>query len=178
MKSILIQLHATLEEIIAYLNAARTELGLSLTMMILKPFNLKEIDGDISQEDFEPYRGEIYIRFFLTKDKPNMVASSPNKFSDLNPSAIALNVGQLSERGIKESSLSFRSNDKDDIAIANKLAGKLKRITKSGVIAVDPISGSEANVRSHRYTLGAKIKYDEGIKILPIAGSCYLKLPD
>lgn len=175
MKKIMIQFHATLEELIEYLNSVNTEFGLIMTMMALRPFALKAIEGALSVSDFEL---DSDVRLILTKGKPNAYASSPNNFYDLNPGAVDLDVGRLTEQGLKESALAFMSDDEEKIAIANKLASRLKKITKAGAIAVNPVNGAEANSRSHRYTEGAKAMYDEGIKILPVAGSVFFKLPD
>lgn len=107
-----------------------------------------------------------------------MDATSPNNFYDLNQGTIGLHIGRLTEQGLKESALAFMSDDKDKVAIANKVASKLKKLTKAGAIAVNPVNGAEANARSHRYTSGAKALYDEGIKILPVAGNSFFKFSD
>jgi len=107
-----------------------------------------------------------------------MDATSPNNFYDLNQGTIGLHIGRLSEQGLKESALAFMSDDKEKAAIATKVASKLKRLTKAGAIVVNPINGAEANARSHRYTSGAKALYDDGVKILRVAGNSFFKLFD
>ena len=59
-----------------------------------------------------------------------------------------------------------------------KMASKLKRITKAGVIGINPDSGAEAPFRTHRFTEGARLLEKSGIKILPIAGKCLFRLHD
>lgn len=175
MKKIVIQFHASPEELVEYINSVSSELGLVVTMMILKPFKLKEIEGQLSVGDLM-LDGDIRIIF--TKEKPNIAVASPNNFYDLNPGVVHVDIGRLTTENLKESALSFMSDDKEKIDIANKLASRLKKITKAGVIAVSSISGAEANVRSHRYTKGAKSMYDLGINMLPIAGNSFYKLLD
>lgn len=175
MKKMMMQFHATLEEIVEYVNSASSNLNLVTTMMILRPFVLKVIDGELSIDDLE-FDGDIRIIF--TKEKPNMNASSPNNFYDLNLGVVGLHIGRLTDRGLKESDLAFMSDDKEKIEIATKLAARLKKITKAGAIAVNPDNGAEANARSHRYTEGAKAMYADGVKILPVAGNCFFKLAD
>jgi len=174
-KKIIIQFHATLEELLEYMNSVKSELGLFMTLMVLKPFILKEINDILSVDDLM-LEGDI--RIIITKEKPNIDASSPNNFYDLNPGSVGLHIGQLTGESLNESSLSFMSDDKDKIAIANKLASRLKKITKAGVTVVNPVNSAEANARSHRYTKGAKAMYDKGVKILPVAGNSFYKLPD
>jgi len=175
MKKIMIQFHATLEELVEYINSISSELGLFVTVMVLRPFALRETDGALSVEELS-IDGDI--RIILTVQKPSMDATSPNNFYDLNQGTIGLHIGRLTEQGLKESALAFISDDKDKAAIANKVASKLKKLTKTGAIAVNPVNGAEANARSHRYTSGAKALYDEGIKILPVAGNSFFKLSD
>ncbi|MPV86496.1 hypothetical protein [Ostreibacterium oceani] len=172
MKKIMIQFHATLEELVGYVNSVSSEFELFVTVMVLKPFSLKEIAGELS---VEALNFDGYIRIIFTTQKPSMDATSQNNFFDLNQGAIGLLIGRLTEQGLKESALSFMSDNKEEIAIANKVALRLKKITKAGAIAVDPINGAEANARTHRYTEGAKALYDEGVKIIPLAGNCFFK---
>lgn len=175
MKKIMIQFHATLDELVDYVNRISSELGLFVTVMALKPFSLREVDGELCVNTMS-IDGDVRIIF--TTQKPSTDASTPNCFYDQNPGTIGLHIGRMTEQGLKESSLAFMSDDNEKIAIANKAASKLKKITKSGVIAVNPVNGGEANIRSHRYTEGAKDLYDEGVKILPLAGNSILKLSD
>ncbi len=175
MKKIMIQFHSTLEELVGYINSVSPEFGLIVTVMVLRPFALKEIDGELSVEELNV---EGDIRIILTDQKPAMDASSPNNFYDLNQGTIGLHIGRLTKQGLKESALGFMSDDKEKAAIANKVASRLKKLTKAGAIAVNPVSGAEANARSHRYTEGAKAMYNDGVKILPLAGNCYFKLAD
>lgn len=173
MKKIMIQFHATIEELVEYVNIVRSEFELVVTLMILRPFAIREIEGDLSVEDLNV---DSDIRIIFTSWVPSLGASSPNNFYDLNPGTIGLHIGQLTEQRLKESALAFISDDEEKAAIANKLASRLKKITKAGAIAVNPINGAESNARSHRYTAGAKAMYDNGIKILPVAGNSFFKL--
>lgn len=175
MKKITIQFHATLEELVEFINSISSELGLFVTVMVLRPFALRETDGALSDEALS-IDGDIRIIF--TAQKPSVDAASPNNFYDLNQGTIGLHIGRLTEQGLKESALVFMSDDKEKAAIANKVASKLKKLTKTGAIAVNPVNGAEANARSHRYTPRAKALYDDGIKILPVAGNSFFKLND
>jgi len=174
MKKVMIQFHAAIEELVEYANSASSELGLIMTVMVLRPFTLQEIEGMLSVSDLA-LDGDIHL--VLTREKPIMGALSPNNFYDLNTGVTGLHVGRLTERGLRESALAFMSDDEEKISVANKLASRLKKITRAGATAVNPITGAEASVRSHRYTEGAKAMYDKGVKILPAVGNSFLKLP-
>ena len=175
MKKIMIQFHATFGELVEYINSVSSELEMFMTVMILRPFTLREINGELSVEELN-VDGDI--RIILTAQNPSVDASSPNNFYDLNQGTIGLHIGRLTEQGLKESALAFMSDDKEKAAIANKVASRLKNLTKAGAIAVNPVNGAEASVRSHRYTEGAKAMYDDGMKILPLAGNNFFKLVD
>jgi len=164
MKKIMIQFHATLEELVEYMNFASSELGLVMTMMRLKPFTLTEACT------------KFFIRIIFTKENPNIDVGSPNDFYDSNLGTVGLHIGLMTEHSLNESALAFMSDEKEKIAVANKLVSRLKKITKSGATAVNPKNGAEVNVRSHRYTDGAKLIYDQGLKILPAAGNSLYKL--
>lgn len=175
MKKIMIQFHAELEELVGFINSSSSEFGLHLSVMILRPFALRGINGDLTIDDLE-VDGDV--RVFLSKEKFNIDSVSPNNFYDLNPGVVGVHIGRLSDQGLSESALAFMSDDEEKIAIANKLASRLKKITKAGAIAVNPLNGVEVAARSHRYTDGAKSLCDDGVKILPVAGNSFLKLPD
>ena len=173
MKKMMIQFHATIEELTDYTNSVSSELGLIKTMMTIRPFSLREMGRDFSKDDFLSFDE---VRIIFTKIKVDTDASSPNNFYDLNPGTIGLHVGRIVEQGLKESALVFISDDTEKVSIANKMLSKLKKITTAGAIAVNPVTGAEVNIRSHRYTDGAREMFERGVKLLPAAGNSYFKL--
>lgn len=175
MKKIMIQFHATTEELVEYVDLIRSEFGLVVTLMVLNPFSVKKVEGELLVDVFGINDN---IRIIFTSKEPSMGASSPNNFYDLNPGTIGLHIGRFTEQGLEESALAFMSDDKEKAATAKKIASRLKKITKAGAIAVNPVNGAEANARSHRYTVGAKSMYDDGVKMLPVAGNSFFKLSD
>ena len=173
MKKITIQFHATLEEIVQFASSTCNELGLYLTKMTTKPFNVSDVSSNL---DIECNDRSAALRLIFTKGKPALEVSSPNNFYDLNTDSIGLNVGLISERGLTESSLAFMSNDDEAINIAKKVASRLKKITYAGAIVVNALNGAEGKASSHRYTKAAKTMYDKGVKMRPLAGDVYFKL--
>ncbi|MFC4701777.1 hypothetical protein ACFO4O_16620 [Glaciecola siphonariae] len=175
MKKIMIPFHATLEELVEYIHSVSSELGLFITVMSLRPFELKEIEGKLSLDELSVDRD---IRVLFSAKRPSLDASSSNRFYDSNQGVIGLHIGRMTKQGLKESVLAFMSDDNKHVAMANKVASILKKATKAGAIAVNPVNGAEANARSHRYTIGAKMLYEEGIRLLPLAGHSYFKLSE
>lgn len=168
----MIQFHSNINELVEFLNLVSFELDLRIVIMSFNPFNLKEKENLITLDDLD---GLSMIRIVLFKDRMNLNAKSPNEFYELNSGTINLDVGKKNLNGLEESALGFKSEDNEKIVIANRVASMLKKITKSGVIAVNPETADESIVKSHRYTKGAKEMYIEGVKLLTIGGFINLK---
>ena len=175
MRKMTIQFHATLEEIVGYANAVKSEFGLVVTLANFRPFALKIVEGDLTVHDLDDGR---YNNIVFTKLEPVTNAASQTAFYDLNPGVVELDVGGLTERGLEESALTFMSDDDEKIALATKLASRLKKVTKAGAVGCSLINGAEGFNRNHRYTPGAKLLCEAGVKILSLTGSTFYKLSD
>lgn len=173
MRKMTTQFHATLEEIVGYANSVKSELGLVVTLANFRPFLPKIVEGDLTVHDLDDGRYDIIV---FTKLKPVTNAASQTVFFDLNPGMVNLRVGGLTEKGLEESALSFMSDDDEKIALATKLASRLKKLTKAGAVVCNPITGAEAFNRNRRYTPGAKLLCEAGVKILALGGRNFYKL--
>ncbi|MFN7168239.1 MAG: hypothetical protein ACK4NV_14410 [Pannonibacter sp.] len=173
MRKMTTQFHATLEEIVGYANSVKSEFGLAVTLANFRPFALKIVEGDLTVHDLDH---GLYINIVFTKLKLVTNAASQIAFYDLNPGMVNLRVGGLTEKGLEESFLTFMSDDDEKIALATKLASRLKKLTKAGVVGCNPITGAEGFNRNHRYTPGAKLLCEAGVKILSLTGSTFYKL--
>lgn len=177
MKSLLIQFHAEPGEIVEFVDTVSRELGLAVALIALNPFGVTPMTHFKCAGEVSSFAGSVDLRIAMKEGGLNLRAESPNNFLDLNPGCITLSVGRFAEEGLNESSFSFMSCDAQAICVASKVARSLKRLTKAGAVAVNPDTGAEVMIRSHRYTAGAKRKYDEGVRILPVAGKSLYKLP-
>ena len=177
MRKMSIQFHATIGELVEFVETVSSDLGLLVTKMVLKPFSLKDVDGKLDIDELLTQLESSYVEFILSADKINRNATSPLNFADVNPGRTYVQIGKSVSGGLQESCLSFMSDDEDKIKIAAKVASKLKKITKVGMIVVNPDTGAEANSRNRRYTEGAKTEYDKGVKLFPVAGKNILKIP-
>ncbi len=175
MKKIMIQFHATLEELVDFINSTSSELNLNIAIITLSPFSLEKVNNELSVEQIQPNKT---LRIIFTDEKAIIDTFLSNRSYDLSSGITELRIGHLTKEGLNESALAFMCNNAYKASIANKLALKLKKITKAGAIAVNPVNGAEASIRNHRYTDGARAIYHEGIKILPIAGHSFLKFPN
>jgi len=178
MKKSIIQFHATPEELFEFLNCLRNEVKFSVAIIGWKPFSLKlvskyeEFDfnklGTIGKSDF--------IRVVISSSESLTPADSEGRFYNQNAGSVTIDIGVYSDNSLGESALSFMSSNIDEIEFANKIISRLKKITSAGVMAVNPDTGAESIIKTHRYTQAAKMLYDSGIRIMPIAGKAYLKL--
>lgn len=177
MKKICLQFHAMPHELICLLARLQDEILFSKGIMVKRPFNLK-IFGKTDSVGFQkqiPDAGEITV--ILSISEALHTAESPNKFFDSNPDCLIIDIGRYDQKNIMESTLSGFFESAPAIAFANKAACQLKKITTSGVVAVNPFTGAEANIKNHRYTNEVKVFYEQGGRVSPIAGNAYLKIP-
>ncbi len=114
-------------------------------------------------------------RIVLTMTPPRIVAGEMNAFLDHNPNALLLDVGRLSEAGLKESWLTARAATSEDPSIWRKFAKIVRSATQTGVTAVNPETGATVKMREHRFTPGAERLERAGILMLPVAGVARLK---
>ncbi len=171
MKKINLQLHITPDEVIEFVNSIKQEFGLYITVMGFNPFRLEE-RTKLSTSDMTHH--DYFI--FFTLNKPNLNATSQYGFFDANTARIKLVVGKLYDSKLQESALFSTSETKEEVVIANKVASKLKKLTKAGAKIIDSETKIEHNYPRHRYTAGAQKMYKEGIKMLDIGGGNFLEL--
>ena len=100
------------------------------------------------------------------------------RFARRNPDALLWDLGLLTDRGLGESRLSAIVDDDVTLKRWQKAARAVRALTRTGTIAVNPITGAQAPIRWHRFTEGAHHAFTEGLAILPVAGNSRLVLPD
>lgn len=173
MKRFLSQFHAKPEELYQFIADLRDDVGCSLAIIGWQPFSLNIID---ESEEIDPNifktGNERFLRIALSNNQL-VLAESEGSFFDRNPNVVTLDIGRLSPDGLEESALSFGSDEDDAIVFAKKAFSKLKKITSAGVVAVNPSTGAEGRVRTHRYTLGAKELFERGITMKSLGGCIY-----
>ncbi len=109
--------------------------------------------------------------------EPDLDAETMHQFSDRNPDALVLEMGQLSKAGLGESWLWSSTRDKETVLRWRAAAKQVKAYLLSGAVAVNPTTGESAPMKWHRFTQKAQEAYVEGVVLLPAAGSSVIKLP-
>lgn len=176
MKKVLLQFHATPEELILFLEGLRQEISFSTGFMKSNPFEVKLFYKSDAVDFRKMIEADKGCRVILSISETLCSAESANRFFDSNQDCLVLDVGQHSFSVLAESALSGFVEDTLALGFASNVVARLKKITKAGVIAVNPNNGAEVNIKNHRYTDGAKILYENGCRISPIAGKAYLKI--
>lgn len=172
MSDISIQFHALPEELIPLLEQWVADYALHVVALQSKPFIAFETQQGALREVFDS--GVVRLAFTLVA--PDLSAKTSNEFADKNTNKMLVEVGRLSSSGLGESWLTSRATDKAASSTWQKIARKLRAVTKQGVRAINPKTGESALLKHHRYTGGAKALDEQGVVILPAAGTSVLKL--
>lgn len=175
MADILIQFHALIDELVAFVRTALAEVPAYVTAFRFEPFEAVTVEADAIEGAI---RDSTVRELAFTIQAPKLPVSTTYEFLQRNPSALRLDIGRLSEGGLGESCLSARTTDEEALAAWKKLARRLRKTTLAGAVATNPATGATTRLGSHRYTAGAKALSDRGVTIRPVGGSAVLLLGD
>jgi hypothetical protein len=153
-----------------------SELKLYTILITLAPFAAREIAiGDVAEAlAVDKLRSRSSVKFLSRR--PNLEVSSQSDYYSQNPDTVILNIGVVTPAGLEESCLSMRTENESVKKLGNSIARMLKKITKAGATAVNPITGATAPSGTHRYSEGAVVLERAGVKILPVAGGNLYRL--
>lgn len=173
MPDLSIQFHATPDEMLPVL-AAAIESGAKLFALRTQPFSTVAI-GD--QESVGIALEDRAVCSFAVVDHEPAVDSIGSEYDFLlqNPATLLLEVGRLTDAGLRESCLSCKSVPAETYAKWKKVAAALRKITKAGAIARSPTTQATSRARDHRHTQGARRLAANGVPILPAAGTSRLE---
>jgi hypothetical protein len=175
MSDISVQFHASPSENLEFIEVVLREFRLYLVAIQLRPFAVKEIDA-ANLHDFvggEPN----FRRFAFLLNPPVISVQHELDFADKNPDYLRFDIGVETEKGLQQSWLSARTQNRDAIEVWKKVALLLKQRTMQGAIAVNPKTGARSNIKSFRYTAKARALSEQGMPMLPMAGASLLKFP-
>lgn len=171
MAGLIIQFHITIEELEAFLLDVVADAPVYVTALRFFPFSATPVDKNALSVAM---RDPIIRELALTLDPPTLREGTQLDFHDDNPSALLLDIGRLSEQGLKESCLSVKTADERSLKVWRRIARRLRKITQTGAVATNPDTGATGRVANHRFTAGAKALDDKGVIMRPFAGGSVL----
>lgn len=164
MASLSIQFHATLDELVNLVETWMTDHSIHATAVEYRPYAATPM----TKTDVRTTMMRQQVRRLMFTEKPPDCGVSGNiELLDKNIGALLLEIGRLGPRGLDECRLSTMQAT----ATWKKIAGHLKRQTKSGVVGINENTGASGYYRNHRYTIGAKALSSNGIVMRPFAQS-------
>ena len=113
----------------------------------------------------------------FTLGDPQLGFADWREFRKLNPTALVLDVGQLSPSGLHESWLRAMSDDEASFSRWQRLVRDLRSVMLGGAVAVNPAGTASAEMKGHRFTPAVQLAHRNGLRILPAAGNSIIQLP-
>jgi hypothetical protein len=175
MGDISLQFHATPEEILPQLVAFLDQRAIDITAIKFPPFEARQVD---KQDLTSIFQDASVRRVALTLSAPKLPVNSMNAFLDQNAGALILDLGRRDEAGLNESWLTTRTQDRNALTIWRVFAKRLRLITRTGVVAINPQTGASVKLSEHRFSEGAKTLEREGVPMLPVAGTSRLRFDE
>lgn len=175
MADVSVELHALEEELLSFIEEIVKEFKLSVCVMSFPPFDVKEIDiSDLRKATSDTKTDRVA----LTISPPSLPWTTFLKFLDHNPGTMTIDLGRLTEQGLKESWLTARTSNPAVLDTWRRVARKLRSRTKAGAIAINPETGASSKVRTHRFTKGALNLHEQGVAMLSLTNSAVFRPVD
>lgn len=168
MTTINIQFHALPEEVTTFAKQCMEDFNLYAVAMRYFPFEAVEVGVDemVGLTDVTP----PYRELTLTLTKPLLLVKNDSDFKERTPNRVRILLEQIKPEGLRQIALSAQTDDAEVLPVWKEIASRLKKLTRAGVIALNPDTGAASPARMFRYTPGAEVTASGGIPMLPIAG--------
>ena len=170
MKTMRIQFHATTEDIREIIlgvigNNHYTVCGVKY----FPEFTIENISGCVKTADIKMFRCLVISKNVIpfADDNYNFMKTQNNN--------LFIDIGKNDDGIIKESAISVFSETEID-SDWRKAINNCKRKMLKGAWVVNPHTNAKAYYKNHRYTVNAKIAYENGTQICPIAGWNFYEL--
>ena len=172
MAGVIIQFHATIDELEQFVGDAISQYGIFATALWFHPFRATVLP----QQAVSTIRHSAVRDVAFTTLEPRLDAAHLLDWVDKNEGALMLGIGKISNTGLDESCLSSKTDDQDKLGVWRKVAADLRKRTKAGASAVNRATGATSFLRNHRYSIGAKRLSEDGVPILPVGRGSLLRL--
>jgi hypothetical protein len=171
------QFHAIEDEIIQVIKESVNRYDLFLVGLQLFPeFSCQLICKDIFDEQMDFIKNSRMLMLF--NYKPDLSQNDYNHFVKTNKECLIFEIGGQKEGSLKESSISTITDDVETMKIWKTIIKEFKNDMVKGAWAVNPMNGAKVYYKHHQYTEGAKKLFEDGIKLIPVAGWNYYVLSE
>jgi len=175
MKDILLQFHATSQEI-ADLSYQWLVGGVKATGLNIRPFKLEPIGKDSMKNSV---LNNKYSRIIFSDAFIDLSVSNSYELADKHKDLIYIHLGKMLNGKLEESSISGRfENDSDKYQFWKNRVNQFRKNTKNSVKATGLNGNNSVEIKNNRYTRGAYEFFANGGVILPCAGNSILTFED
>jgi hypothetical protein len=161
--------HATIGEISQKIKIVMFQFNLTAIVVKLWPEFEFEIMDQLTFEVKNEYIDSARF-IFLCKEVPGELSKNYNEFLFQNVENLVLQIGEITEDSMKESTIGTRATEPENTRLWKKIISIFKKEMYQGVWIIDPRSGAKKYYKNHYYTIGAKNEYEKNIKMKAFAG--------
>jgi hypothetical protein len=154
-------------EIADFLTKVAADSSLWLTELGGRPFAARPWCGDANSITGD--MSEISA-IAVTLVEPVLHGRSIHEFHKSNADMLAVEIGRVTESGLKESWLWGTSDAPLTMKVWKRIARQLTALCTAGGVAENLNTGARGSAGNHRFSSGARLAYSKGIRLLPVAG--------
>ena len=169
MSDIRIQFHALPSETISLIK--EVVLNLNVHAIIIKSFPFIAKEATVDELDVLLDESPRNVTIALTVDSPLLQSPTKMAFIDNNPDCLIFEIEFVTKEGLKQSSMTARSNNPEIVGKWNMISRLLELRSDSGVTATSVANGVSSVYKRFRYTKGAYELALGGVPMLPVAGN-------
>lgn len=158
------QFHATIEDIHEFiLNVIGNHSYKICGVRYFPDFTIENIMENMDTKDITKYDCIVISK--------NSIPSAENnyEFMKMQNNNLVITIGTNGAGEIKESAINVFSETEIDSDWKKSINNYKKSLLK-GAWVVNPNTKAKVYYKNHRYTVNAKLAYEKGIKICPVAG--------
>jgi hypothetical protein len=168
-----IQFHAAPDEILEFVDGCASNIELFVVFIWTdREFRVRSLPTPRERADAVSEHGvPRFVR--LTLHSPSLDVRSDAEFVQKNPGCFLIEIGAEAPDSLGESFAGYRTTDEKASKAWSRLAGRLRRMTTAGAVAVNAKTKEQGAVGTHRYTQKAAEKAQAGVRLWALGGQSF-----
>ena len=164
MKRVNVQFHATIDDIYDLIYSILGTGRFNLVGVSFFPnYTVESIYKNISIINIQKYN-------WIVISKHNIqISNDHNEFIKMQDNNLVIEIGKINENIIKESTIQIFSTTEID-SDWKRIINKFKKNLLRGAWVLNPYNNAREYYKNHMYTNNARLAYEKGVEICPIAG--------